>query len=119
MGFPRWAASKAGTFSTGQSTSVPDRRVGSTSASASWQARGPSGSSPWIAPFTQKQGPAAEFRERLKGFGMSPTEDPEVLWNFEKFVLDRAGAVVARFSPDVPPDDPELNAVLDKALQTP
>jgi len=40
----------------------------------------------------------------------------EVLWNFEKFLVDRTGAVVARFSPDMAPDDPRLTAAIDAAL---
>ncbi|MGE0386269.1 MAG: glutathione peroxidase [Gammaproteobacteria bacterium] len=63
-----------------------------------------------------KQGPAAEFRERLKGYGMTPTEDPEVLWNFEKFLIGRNGAVAARFAPGVTPDDPALVAAIDAEL---
>jgi glutathione peroxidase len=58
----------------------------------------------------------APFRERLRGFGMSPTEDPEVLWNFEKFVVGKDGSVVARFDPSTTPDDPVLLAAIDKAL---
>jgi glutathione peroxidase len=64
----------------------------------------------------EKAGPAAEFRERLKGFGMSPTEDPEVLWNFEKFLIGRDGKVAARFAPGVAPDDPELIRVIEAEL---
>lgn len=63
-----------------------------------------------------KTGPAAEFRERLKGYGMTPTEDPEVLWNFEKFLIGRDGTVVGRFAPAVSPDDPELVAAIEAAL---
>lgn len=32
----------------------------------------------------------------------------DIAWNFEKFLVDGAGAVVARFSPRVEPDDPRL-----------
>jgi glutathione peroxidase len=63
-----------------------------------------------------KQGPAAEFRERLKGYGMTPNEDPEVLWNFEKFLIGRDGAVVARFAPGVAPDDALLTGAIEGAL---
>ena len=63
-----------------------------------------------------KQGPADEFREKLRGYGMTPTEDPEVLWNFEKFVIGRDGKVAARFSPAVTPDDPALVAAIDAEL---
>ena len=63
-----------------------------------------------------KQGPAEEFRERLRGFGMTPTSDPEVLWNFEKFLIGRDGSVVGRFAPGVAPDAPELVAAIDAEL---
>jgi glutathione peroxidase len=63
-----------------------------------------------------KQGPAEEFRERLRGYGMTPTEDPEVLWNFEKFLIGRDGTVAARFAPGVAPDDPALVAAIEDEL---
>ena len=46
------------------------------------------------------------FRDKLKGYGMTPNPEPEVLWNFEKFLVSRTGEVVKRFSPDTAPDDP-------------
>jgi glutathione peroxidase len=52
------------------------------------------------------------FREKLKGFGITPNPEPEVLWNFEKFLLSREGKVVKRFSPDTTPDDPALVAAV-------
>src|ERR1700722_1504926 len=55
------------------------------------------------------------FREKLKGYGMSPNPEPEVLWNFEKFLVNRKGEVVNRFSPDTAPDDPVfVSAVLSE-----
>ncbi|MGE3691372.1 MAG: glutathione peroxidase [Novosphingobium sp.] len=63
-----------------------------------------------------KEGPAEEFRERLKGYGMTPTEDPEVLWNFEKFLIGKDGQVAARFAPGTEPNDPELVKAIDKEL---
>ena len=56
------------------------------------------------------------MRDRFRGFGMTPTEDPDVLWNFEKFVIGRDGRVAARFAPAVTPDDAELRAVIDEEL---
>jgi glutathione peroxidase len=58
----------------------------------------------------------AEMREGLRGHGMTPTDDPDVLWNFEKFLVGRDGNVVARFAPAVAPDAPELLAAVDSAL---
>ena len=64
----------------------------------------------------EKQGPAEEFRERLRGFGRTPNEDPEVLWNFEKFVIGKDGSVVARFAPGTTPDDPALVSTIEAEL---
>ncbi|MOA64823.1 Hydroperoxy fatty acid reductase gpx2 [compost metagenome] len=40
----------------------------------------------------------------------------DVLWNFEKFLVDRMGKVVARFAPDVAADDPRLLEAIDAQL---
>jgi glutathione peroxidase len=58
----------------------------------------------------------SEMRERLRSFGMTPTDDPDVVWNFEKFLVGRDGRVIARFAPAVTPDDPSLRASIDEAL---
>ena len=44
---------------------------------------------------------------------MTPPEDPDVLWNFEKFLVSRDGAVVDRFAPATPPEDPTLVQAID------
>ena len=64
----------------------------------------------------EKRGDPEAFRERLRGFGMTPNEDPEVLWNFEKFLIARDGTVAARFAPTVAPDDPELVGSIEAEL---
>jgi glutathione peroxidase len=56
------------------------------------------------------------MRKELIEYGEKPAPESDVLWNFEKFVIGRDGAVIARFSPDVTPGDPRLNKVLDRAL---
>jgi glutathione peroxidase len=62
----------------------------------------------------------ARFRERLEGFlaktGGSTNPEPGVLWNFEKFLVDRDGKVIGRFSPEITPDDPILVSAIDSAL---
>ena len=64
------------------------------------------------------------FRENLKGFlaskhnGASTNPEPGILWNFEKFLVDRHGRVVARFSPEVLPDDPAVVAAIETALKS-
>ncbi len=64
----------------------------------------------------EKAGDPDAFRERLRGFGMTPNPDPEVLWNFEKFVIGKDGAVAARFSPTTDPADPALAATIEAEL---
>jgi len=49
-----------------------------------------------------------EFRAKLQGYGLPTNPEPGVLWNFEKFLVSRSGDVVARFSPEMTPDDPML-----------
>ena len=39
-----------------------------------------------------------------------------MLWNFEKFLIGRDGTVVARFAPQVTPDDPMVIAAIEAAL---
>jgi glutathione peroxidase len=67
---------------------------------------------------TQK--PETEGRERmetkLRGYKMEPTPSPEVVWNFEKFLVSRRGQVVRRFAPDTAPDDPGLIAAIEAEL---
>jgi glutathione peroxidase len=62
------------------------------------------------------RGDAEGFRRRLEGFGIRPNPAPEVLWNFEKFLLGRDGQVAARFAPNVAADDPALVAALEAEL---
>jgi len=40
----------------------------------------------------------------------------DVQWNFEKFLVDGDGAVVARFSPGVVPDDPRVTERIESLL---
>ncbi len=67
-----------------------------------------------------RQAPTAEgkaaFRENLRGHGLTPTEDPDVLWNFEKFLIGKEGNIVERFAPGVTPDDPTLVAAVEAEL---
>jgi glutathione peroxidase len=74
---------------------------------------------PLYSELTAKQ-PAATgegpFREKLKEYGMVFTDQTEVLWNFEKFLIGRNGEVAGRFSPDVTANDPRLKAAIETEL---
>ncbi|MCW2496693.1 glutathione peroxidase [Jatrophihabitans sp.] len=55
-------------------------------------------------------------RERLRGFGIPANDDPDILWNFEKFLIGRDGTVLARFAPNLVPEDPALVGAIEDAL---
>ena len=40
----------------------------------------------------------------------------DVQWNFEKFLIGRNGAVLARFRPGTEPEDPAVVAAIESAL---
>ena len=42
----------------------------------------------------------------------------DISWNFEKFLVDRSGKVVARFSPTVKPEEAALTAAIEKLLKS-
>jgi glutathione peroxidase len=61
-------------------------------------------------------GDTSGLRQHLVDFGAVPTAPPEVLWNFEKFLVGRDGKVVARFAPDVAPEDARLVGAIEAEL---
>ena len=62
------------------------------------------------------EGDADGFRDRLRGHGITPNEDPDIVWNFEKFLVAKDGTVARRFAPTMAPDDPEVVAAIDAEL---
>ncbi len=62
------------------------------------------------------RGEGAQFREKLVGYGITPNPEPEVLWNFEKFLIAKDGSVAARFAPTTAPDDADLVAAVEAEL---
>lgn len=61
----------------------------------------------------------------VKGEGQTPLyqfltrQSPfpgEISWNFEKFLVDRTGTVVARFAPNVEPTAPEVIQAIEREL---
>lgn len=50
----------------------------------------------------------SQWKEHLINFGHKHLNESDVLWNFEKFLIGKDGAVAARFAPDVTPEDERL-----------
>lgn len=71
-------------------------------------------------PLTEKVEVNGDNRHPLYG-ELTPVADAEgtngdIRWNFEKFLVDRNGAIVGRFSPMVTPEAAELRAAIEAAL---
>jgi len=70
------------------------------------------------APHAIGDGP---WREAIAGYAAKsgfpgPAPEPELLWNFEKFLVGKDGKVIARFAPDLKPDDPRIVSAIEAAL---
>lgn len=48
--------------------------------------------------------------------GANPKTKDDIRWNFEKFVVDKNGKVVGRFSPRTKPDAKEVVSLIDQKL---
>lgn len=56
------------------------------------------------------------LKKKLSDKGLLSGSPSDIMWNFEKFLISRDGKPVARFAPDMPPDDPRVLAAIDEAL---
>jgi hypothetical protein len=59
---------------------------------------------------------ACELYRLLTSIDAPPKGAGRIGWNFEKFILDRNGFVVARFGSKTKPDAPEVVAVIEREL---
>ena len=74
-----------------------------------------------IAAQPQRTSHGDELRDHLAEYAAAnglpgPNELPELLWNFEKFLVARDGQVIVRFAPDLTPDDPKVRNAIELAL---
>jgi len=65
---------------------------------------------------TSKKNPEGKLRSTLDQHGLGPKNETDVMWNFEKFLVDRSGQVVERFAPDIAPTDPVLTGAIEAEL---
>lgn len=56
------------------------------------------------------------LEEKLKDNGLASEKDEDIQWNFEKFLIDTTGKVVAQFAPDITPDDARVVGTIEKLL---
>ena len=71
-------------------------------------------------PLTEKIDVNGDARHALYS-ALTPVADAEgidgdIRWNFEKFLVNRDGAVVARFHPKTAPDAPEVISAIESSL---
>ena len=59
---------------------------------------------------------ACEFYRFLTSLDAKPKGAGKISWNFEKFIIDRNGFVVARFGASKKPDAPEIIQVIESEL---
>jgi glutathione peroxidase len=63
-----------------------------------------------------KKADGSNFEEKLSQHGYKRENKKDILWNFEKFLVNRKGEVVTRFAPDIKPDDPAVKNAIESAL---
>jgi glutathione peroxidase len=63
-----------------------------------------------------QQNPKGSLRKTLVQHGLGPKNDTDIMWNFEKFLVNRNGEVVARFAPDFAPKDPAITSAIESEL---
>ncbi len=59
---------------------------------------------------------AAPIYQFLTGKDTQPVGSGKISWNFEKFLIDRSGNLVNRFSPSTAPDDVALRQAIESEL---
>jgi glutathione peroxidase len=71
-------------------------------------------------PLTEKVDVNGEARhalyDKLTAIADDEGHDGDIRWNFEKFLVDRDGSVIARFAPQVEPEAPEVITAIEGAL---
>lgn len=61
---------------------------------------------------------ACPLYKYLTSLETKPAEKGKISWNFEKFLINRKGEVVARFAPRTKPDDPEVIKAIETELES-
>jgi len=73
---------------------------------------------PMMAKVSVKGSDITPLYQFLTDKSANPNTGGEIQWNFTKFLIGPDGKPVARFEPDVTPDDPKVIAAIEKALSS-
>jgi glutathione peroxidase len=60
--------------------------------------------------------PDGKLEKTLESHNLAPKNQTDVMWNFEKFLVNRRGDVIARFAPDMTPDDVKIVKAIEANL---
>jgi glutathione peroxidase len=60
--------------------------------------------------------PGGSLMERLNSKGLLTGGPDDIKWNFEKFLVNKRGEIVERFSPELDPLDPLITQAIEKVL---
>jgi glutathione peroxidase len=60
--------------------------------------------------------PGGNLLERLGSKGLLSGKSNDIKWNFEKFLINKNGDVVERFSPELDPQDPIIIKAIEREL---
>jgi glutathione peroxidase len=71
---------------------------------------------PMMAKVSVKGDDKAPLYQFLTDKSANPQTGGEIQWNFTKFLIGPEGRPVARFEPNVTPDDPQVTAAIEKEL---
>ncbi|MDB6063495.1 MAG: glutathione peroxidase [Verrucomicrobiaceae bacterium] len=58
----------------------------------------------------------SQLLQILEKNNLAPKNDTDVMWNFEKFLVNRKGEVVNRFAPDIAPEDERIAKAVEAEL---
>lgn len=72
---------------------------------------------PMFAKISVRGGDKAPLYRYLTEKASNPSTGGEIGWNFTKFLVDRNGKIVNRFSPGTEPESPEVIKAIEAALK--
>jgi glutathione peroxidase len=71
---------------------------------------------PMMAKVSVKGSDITPLYSYLTDKSANPSTGGEIQWNFTKFLIGPDGKPIARFEPNITPDDPQLMSAIEKAL---